>query len=482
MSSNSFETTWAAGRAKKALAFGVVVMFVLLFSLLVASPAHAKTITVETISNDPLSTDKCTLEGAITAANTNTAYATHEKTLCPAGDPSSTARDTIAFNIPDDPNVAGNEVKKISLTRQLPEITETVTIDGYTQPGAKANTRTVGNDAVLLIELDGAGLGSGNTGLRLTGRAPNSEVRGLVINGFNPAGISITGTYNKIEGNFIGTDASGTLDRGNFPSGVDIGRGSEIPGVDNSGSNNTVGGALPAARNVISGNDIWGVSVFGTTGTKIEGNYVGTTKNGTTALGNSNAGVYFAGGSDNTVGSADPAAANTIAFNGAHGVSLGMLDNSYGIGSRILSNSIFSNAGLGIDLNDNGPSSNDGDDPATPRADPDNDTGANNLQNYPVITSAKTKGSRTTIRGTLNSTPNTTFTIQLFSSPKSTKEEGKKFIGQLTGEQSVITDDQGNASFSIRLPKTGGFVTATATNDATGDTSEFSRARKVIRL
>ncbi len=158
-------------------------------------------------------------------------------------------------------------------------------------------------------------------------------------------------------------------------------------------------------------------------------------------------------------------------------MTLSSLDGSFGTGIRILSNSIFSNGGLGINLND-GSTPNDVQDP---------DTGANNRQNYPVINSARTKGSRTTIKGTLNSTPSTTttpqtFTIQFFSSPKSTKEEGMKFKGQLTGEQSVTTDAQGNASFSIRVPKTRGFVTATATNDATGDTSEFSAARKVALL
>ena len=117
----------------------------------------------------------------------------------------------------------------------------------------------------------------------------------------------------------------------------------------------------------------------------------------------------------------------------------------------------------------------------------DPDTGANNLQNYPVINSAKTKGSKTTIKGTLNSTPSTattpqTFTIQFFSSPKSTREEGKKLIGQLTGAQSVTTDAQGNASFSIRVPRASGFVTATVTGDATNDTSEFSAPKKVVLL
>ncbi len=486
-----FSKVMWVGRATIFMA-GLAVMTALLIGVLAATkPAHAETITVETTTNDPLSTDKCTLEGAITAANSNTAYATHERTLCPAGDPSSIARDTIAFNIPlTDPGCnATSGVCTISPrtgVEGLPAITETVTIDGYTQPGAKANTRAVGNDAVLKIELDGTGQWSYIPGLHLTGRAPNSEVRGLVINDFNQmgAGISITGTGNKIEGNFIGTDPSGTLDRGNT-YGVTIGRGPDVSGVDNSGSNNTIGGTSPAARNLISGNDFYGVYVSTTTGTRIQGNFIGTTKNGTGKLGNYMTGVELVGASNNTVGGVDDPStpqtelpANTIAYNGGSGVSLGSMGNSdgttrtYSTGNRILSNSIFSNGGLGINLNDG----------STPNDDQDPDTGSNNQQNYPVINSAKTKGSRTTIKGTLNSTATTTFTIQFFSSPKSTKEEGMKFKGQLTGEQSVTTDAQGNAFFSIRVPRASGFVTATATNDATGDTSEFSAAKKVVLL
>jgi hypothetical protein len=143
-------------------------------------------------------------------------------------------------------------------------------------------------------------------------------------------------------------------------------------------------------------------------------------------------------------------------------------------GNRILSNSIFSN-GLasgsgfagGIDLGANGPSAND---PA------DTDTGPNRLQNFPVLSSAKTISGTTTIEGTLNSRPRELYTIQFFSSPSG--EEGQTFIGS----KSVFTDASGNASFSFS-PTTavavGRQITATATRQATGDTSEFSAAKQV---
>ena len=145
--------------------------------------------------------------------------------------------DVINFNIP------GSGVHTISLTNQLPPLTDPVTIDGYTQPGASPNTLAVGNDAKLLIELSGA-LANSAYGLRLTGG--NSTIRGLIINRFNFQGIDIElKGGNVIAGNFIGTNASGTAD---FPT---PNNGS---GVYLLTSNNTIGGLTPGDRNVLSGN------------------------------------------------------------------------------------------------------------------------------------------------------------------------------------------------------------------------------------
>ena len=57
--------------------------------------------------------------------------------------------DTIAFDIP------GTGVHTITPASALPMVTDPVIIDGYTQPGASPNTQSTGDDAVLLIELDG---------------------------------------------------------------------------------------------------------------------------------------------------------------------------------------------------------------------------------------------------------------------------------------------------------------------------------------
>jgi hypothetical protein len=199
-------------------------------------------------------------------------------------------------------------------------------------------------------------------------------------------------------------------------------------------------------------------------------NYIGTKKDGSGSLPNGFDGVSIAGGaSNNTIGGATPASANTIAFNQGIGVSVS--DN--GVGNRVLFNSIFSNANVGIDLNRDGVSIND-----TGDADP----GANTLQNFPVVTSAKLVSGATTIKGKLNSVPNQSFTIQFFASPEADVSgfgEGKIFLGKKV----VTTDARASASFTFKPARkvgAGKVITATAT-DPNGNTSEFSTARKVVR-
>lgn len=107
----------------------------------------------------------------------------------------------------------------------------------------------------------------------------------------------------------------------------------------------------------------------------------------------------------------------------------------------------------------------------------DADTGPNNLQNKPVVTSATTSGGSPTIRVNLNSTPNKTFQIQFFSNPSG--NEGKKFIGA----KSVSTNANGDVTFTFvpsQAVAAGQRITATATDVVSGDTSEFSAPRKVV--
>jgi hypothetical protein len=156
-------------------------------------------------------------------------------------------------------------------------------------------------------------------------------------------------------------------------------------------------------------------------------------------------------------------AGNVIAFNDDAGVNVAQTAD---IGNRILGNSIFANDGLGIDLGGDGRTANDPTDP---------DPGPNNLQNFPVIDSARSTNTKTTVEGGLNSLANRTFRIQFFANPSVDGAEGKTFLGQ----EDVTTDSAGDVEFSFttrkRVPP-GQAITATATRLGTGDTSEFSGA------
>ena len=140
-------------------------------------------------------------------------------------------------------------------------------------------------------------------------------------------------------------------------------------------------------------------------------------------------------------------------------------------GIAILSNAIFSNTGLGIDLDGDGVTANDPN---------DSDTGANNRQNFPLLSPAISSGGRTTVRGVLKSTPNSSFTVEVFSNDLADPSgfgEGQTFLGAA----SVTTDSAGHVSFTIVVSSAvpiGHFITATATDPAR-NTSEFSAAAGV---
>jgi hypothetical protein len=327
-----------------------------------------------------------------------------------------------------------------------------------------------GTNAKLLIELSGSGVGStANVGLKA--EAPNVVIKGLVINSFSDSGVDIitpTATSDKVEGNFIGTDASGTQPLANGWYGV----------VASSGpSNNLIGGNTSAARNLISGNGGFGVEIadYRTTSTtsnnRISGNLIGTDKSSAEDLNNGEGGVFIVDASDNTVGGSKPCASNTIAFNRGYGVAVFSTTWVASPRDNILHNLIFYNWGIGISLNS---------DNRIPNDPGDTDSGPNGLQNYPVLQSAITSSGVTTIKGTLNTKPNSQYTVQFFSNPVGFGDQGMKFIG----EQQLTTDSDGNDSFSY-IPRravpaglaASGYITATVTGDE--GTSEFSAPTSV---
>ena len=434
----------ARGRVRM-LAAGFALAAVMSAGTMLAGTAHAgQTFTVNNVG-DPIegepnfgvcNANLCTLRTAITVAN------------------NTPGKDTIDFSIPR----AG--VQSIRPTEPLPALTDPVVIDGYTQFGAEPNTRPVGNDAQLLIEIDGVNAGAAATGLRI--EADDVTVRGLVIQRFGDAGVSINGDVNKVEGNFIGTD----------PTGRGVGPGNGDEGVSIfGGERNTVGGNSPAARNHISGNEGAGVSIFGSSlGTKanrVQNNYIGTDKFGTGPLGNGFNGVFILDSTGNAIGGGQ-AEANVISFNKGDGVALRSVNTIFAdSGNAIRSNSIYQNEDLGIDLHQDGPTANDPGDP---------DAGENDLQNKPAVTSAVTANGTTTVKGKLNSTPDETFQIEFFSNPSG--DEGKKLLDQ----RFVTTNANGDATYIFTTSKAlaaGQRITATAT-DAGRNTSEFSAPRTVV--
>ena len=229
----------------------------------------------------------------------------------------------ITFNIP------GAGVQTISPASPLPQISDAVVIDGYTQPGTSRNTLAAGDNAVLLIQIDGTNAGTNIIGLQFTGG--NSRVTGLIINRFNAAAIRLdTNGGNIVDGNFLGTNAGGTGALGNR-SGVSI-----------FSSNNLVGGQTPAARNLISGNGSGlFINLATATGNQVQGNYIGTDNNGAAALPNT-VGVNIDSAPNNTIGGTTVAARNLISGNASNGISIA---NAGASGNQVQGNFIGTNAG-----------------------------------------------------------------------------------------------------------------------------------------
>ncbi len=359
--------------------------------------------------------------------------------------------DTIVFSI------SGAGVHTIALATSLPTITDAVTIDATTDDSFGVN----GNRPA--IELDGTSAGAGARGLTITSGGSGSTIRGLVINRFNANGILLDGADNVlVAGNYIGTDVTGLLDRGNGEDGIQL---------QNDADGNTIGGTTASDRNVISGNDNAGIAIDGATTNSnvVLGNYIGVAADGVTLRGNAHDGVHFDAGTGNTIGSTAAGGGNVIAGNTFNGI--GVVTS---LSNTLLGNTIYANGGLGIDLAGNGVTANDAG---------DGDMGANGLQNFPVLSSAASGVTGTRIIGSLNSDANTTYRIEFFGNRPAAADgsgfgEGERYLGFVT----VTTDVAGNATFDTTLANAwvnhGDLVSATATVDLGGgnygSTSEFA--------
>jgi hypothetical protein len=437
----------------------------------------------------------CRLRDAITAANDN-----RPVNGCVAGQ--SSGVDKIVFNV-------GSGTPTIRLMTDLPPITEPVEINGGTG-GATRIEITPGNIFNPLgRRIDGLILATGESTIRnlvINGFNGNGIVMTSISGGYlpdhkpptisdpsiptdppcdmrptepncfprGPGGggdptippVSGAGSGNKIFGCFIGTDKTGTIAVGNG-SGANTAGIADTAGILTDTDLHIIGGPTPEERNVISGNRGHGL-ILGGRGHLVRGNNIGVDVNGA-SLGNQFDGIIISGGrfssAVGTIGASqsswdgkcqieiDGAGAvlndhkecgNRIAFNGRYGVLT--LYNSY----EILSNTIFSNGDLGIDVDSFGVTPND---PA----------GSN--RNYPVWTPPFSRMYSLTppfvvtrVTGSITNRTSGPRIIQVFHNSACDPS------GNGEGQELILTFMvQGNGNFTFTIPRTGGFITATST-------------------
>jgi hypothetical protein len=345
-----------------------------------------------------------------------------------------------------------------------------VYLEGATTTGNAVLGNLIGTDkngTAKLPNFDGIAI-SNASGNRIGGPAAGER---NVISGNTRFGVHLSSlSGNVVQGNYVGTDVTGAETHG-----VENGHGVFLNGDLDS----LIGGTQPGEGNAIAGSG-WGIWLGGvtsnrhTSGTRIHGNRIGTSADGSQARGNS-WGIYVEGQDghevhDVLIGGSTPGAGNLISGNYLEGI---IMRGGGAQRIHIQGNSIHANGGLGIDLNGDGVTQNDSG---------DGDSGPNNLRNFPVLTSAAAGGS-TRVTGTLNSTPGSVSTLDFYASAAADPSgfgEGQRWLGSII----VSTDLTGNAAFDANLiaaTAIGEFITATAT-DTNGNTSEFCGSKEISVL
>ena len=287
---------------------------------------------------------------------------------------------------------------------------------------------------------------------------------GNVVSASQGDGILVgSGSANTlIAGNMIGTDITGTLA---FPNNFAI-------DVNNLEGPITIGTPDPAGRNLISGNNLGIFLNNGVHGATIQNNYIGTDVTGTLPLPN-NVAILLntADTTDVLIGGPNPGEGNLIVFNTGNSNVHGIW--SFGQRITVRGNRIHDNEDLGFDIDPIGVNAND---PG------DVDTGANDRQNFPIVTNVEVlsvgEGIGTRVVGVLRSEASTQYTLDFYGSTGCTPRpqdflEGETYLG--FGQ--VTTDGSGVGNFDVTLSAEiapGDFVSATAT-DPEGNTSEFSQ-------
>lgn len=314
-----------------------------------------------------------------------------------------------------------------------------------------------GNVIGLNASLD-APLGNSRSGIWvLPSAGENNTIGGLVdspgigdgniISGNTLEGIRLSKSGQTVLGNVIGTNLQGDPGLGNQANGIRIQAGPQH-----------IGNGAANGRNVVSGNAQNGILIeSGAEAVTVAGNYIGVDIDGD-PRGNSGSGIAIDEAFNNHVGPN-----NVIQSNTGDGILI--TASTAGHGNVLTNNSLYLNGELGIDL---------GGEEVTPNDSSDSDSGPNRLQNFPVIQTV-TGAPVNRVGGTLESTPNRSFIVEVYTSPMADGTghgEGRTFEGAFP----VETGSDGNGSFSVGfgMGQSGDCVSATARDEGSGDTSEFS--------
>ncbi len=292
---------------------------VFLLALLPCFSAAAGTITVNTNADNTTEDSFITLREAIMISNGGTGALGRPLT---AGE-LALISGSVGAGIAD--NIVFGGAYTILLNFALPDITDANTvINGYTVSGTVVNTTSAssllaGLDMIVKVRL----MGDGGVENGISIDANGCVVRGLSITNFVGSGIIwLSGsvhTSGKVEGCYLGLTPAGAAAANNY--GVTI--------LSNN-AHIQIGGTTPAARNLISGNSTAGIFIDGGAFCTIAGNFIGTAASGMDDLGNAFNGILFDGVSvSDTVGGATPNHRNLISGNNLHGIFINSEGSDY---------------------------------------------------------------------------------------------------------------------------------------------------------
>ena len=337
---------------------------------------------------------------------------------------------------------------------------------------------------------------SPTSGVAIGGPSPGQR---NIISGNYQHGIWVLTDNVVIQGNYIGTDVTGTVPLGNSSEGIHVG----------TGDNTLIGGSNPGEGNVISGNQSLAITLdTAAADATIQGNLIGPDQSGSVLLGNLGgilvASIYgsaliggpnpdegnvIAGNTHNGIWfwpdegvSGNQVVGNEIYSNGDHGIYLDRFSFEGALNNTLSQNAIYNNGGLGIKLENGSPG-------PTPNDIGDGDSGPNDLMNYPLMIGANTTGASLLVHAEIvDGLPNTLFRVEFFGNSTcdpSGNGEGQTFLGDVL----VVTNgggdaDPGTQTYPVTIPPAQ-YVTATATMiDGTtpSSTSEFSQCALVTQI